>query len=94
MHKQQFNTPYLLSSDGYKEHFDVLDPNFKIRPVYMTKRDGRQCAIAIYNDDMTEELDGISWISIYELEPYSIDRADEIEGELQEYIDEYEDEHL
>lgn len=92
MFRPQFNTPYLLSADGYKEHFDVLDPKFEVKPVYMVERKGNECAIAVYNFDMTEEEDRIAWISIHELSPYSLDEADEIEEELQEYIDECNDE--
>lgn len=92
MFRPQFNTPYLLSADGYKEHFDVLDPKFEVKPVYMVERKGNECAIAVYNFDMTEEEDRIAWISILELSPYSLDAADEIEEELQEYIDECNDE--
>lgn len=91
MFKPQFNTPYLLSADGYKQCFDILDPNFKVRPVYMTKRDGNECAIAVYNDDMTEEIDSIAWISIYDLGPYSLDELEEIELELDDCIAEYYD---
>lgn len=91
MFRPQFNTPYLLSADGYKEHFDVLDPHFEVKPVYMVERKGSECAVAVYNFDMTEEEDRIAWISILELSPYSLDAADEIEEELQEYIDECED---
>ena len=93
MFKPQFNTPYLLSADGYKRYFYVFDRNFKVRPVYMTKRsgNGNECELAIYNDDMTEEIDRVAWVSIYELQPYSLDSIDEIENELQEYFDEFED---
>ena len=86
MFKPHFNTPYLLSADGYKQCFDILDPNFKVRPVYMTKRDGNECAIAVYNDDMTEEIDSFAWVSIYDLGPYSLDELEEIEFELDDYI--------
>jgi hypothetical protein len=86
MFKPQFNTPYLLSADGYKRYFDVLDPDFKVRPVYMTKREENQCSLAVYNDDMTEEINGFSWVDIYDLEPYSLDKLEEIELELDDYI--------
>ena len=91
MFRPQFNTPYLLSADGYKEHFDVLDPKFEVKPVYMVEREGEKCAIAVYNSDMTEEEDRIAWISIHELQPYSLDEAYDIEFELQEYIDDCND---
>ena len=89
MNKPQFHTPYLLSAIEYFEDF----PDFQVRPVYMTKRDGNKCTVAIYNDDMTEELDSFAWISIYKLEPYSLDRAEEIEFELQELINKWDEEH-
>lgn len=65
MLKLKYLTPYLMTPNWYFTHHYK-----KIRPVYCSKIDGYLTAIAIYNDDLTEEIDEEAWFGPSALEPY------------------------
>lgn len=85
--KIKFATPYLVSTTCY---INLLNTQ-TVRPVYVTdKTDGKYVAIAMYDDDLIEEINTYAWLHEDELIAYSNELRDKLQDELNEELEELE----